>query len=191
MLVLPGALLSSATKLCGLLLVELPPDLETLPPRPSRKTPQTPLRQWPLSKVLRLSVPVRGMAARTVIEPVTAHLPLRFHPLSVCENAMAVSYAGVIIQLHPLAGIDSARSPRFSDDALSYVSLRRAQLAASGTAGRNLLARRRACSTHTWVARISRSIGNSDTTGKVRLWQVRVWGGCTLGNHHGRSSACP
>ena len=145
--------------------------------------------QWPLSKAARLSVPVRGMAARTVLEPVTAHLPLRFHPLSACENAVAVSYAGVVIQLRPLAGIDSARSPLFSDDALSYVSFRRVQLATNGTAGRNLLARRRACSTHAWVARVSRSIGNSDTTGKVRLWQVRVWGGNTFGNHHGRSIA--
>ncbi len=103
--------------------------------------------QWPLSKAARLSDPVRGMAARTVLEPVTAHLPLRFHPLSACENAMAVSYARVVIQLRPLAGIDSARSPLFSDDAPPYVSFRRAQLATYGSAGRNLLARRRACST--------------------------------------------
>ena len=38
---------------------------------------------------------------------------------------------------------------------------------------------------HTRVARVSRLIGNSDTTGKVTLWQVRVWGGTALSNKPG------
>jgi hypothetical protein len=42
--------------------------------------------------------------------------------LNHCENAIAASNAGVIPQLHPGAGIDSARLLLFSGDALSYVS---------------------------------------------------------------------
>ena len=38
---------------------------------------------------------------------------------------------------------------------------------------------------HTRVACVSRLIGNSDTTGKVTLWQVRFWGGTALSNEHG------
>ena len=90
----------------------------------------------------------------------------------------------LISQLHPVAGIDSARLLLFSGDALSYVSFRRAQPGKNGTAGRNFLAPRRACSTHIRVARVSRLIGNSDTTAEDMpvasgLWGVEVTcGGC-------------
>ena len=46
----------------------------------------------------------------------------------------------------------------------------------NGSDGRNLLAPRRACSTHARVARVSRLIGNSDTTAKPYPWQVDVCG---------------
>jgi hypothetical protein len=52
-----------------------------------------------------------------------------FHHLTLCENALAVSFAGVVHPLHPLAGIDSARLLLFSGDAISYMSNRRAQSA--------------------------------------------------------------
>jgi hypothetical protein len=39
---------------------------------------------------------------------------------------------------------------------------------------------------HTRVARVSRLIGNSDTTGKVPLWQVEVWWGTAFGNEAGK-----
>ena len=39
--------------------------------------------------------------------------------------------------------------------------------------GEVCLARRRACSTHARVARVSRLIGNSDSTAKPAAWQVR------------------
>jgi hypothetical protein len=58
---------------------------------------------------------------------------------------------------------------------LSYMSYRRAQTGKNGTGGRNFLAPRRACSTHIRVARVSRLIGNSDTTAKICLWQVALW----------------
>jgi hypothetical protein len=51
----------------------------------------------------------------------------RFHHSTLCENALAVSFAGVVHQLHPLAGIDSARLLLSSGDAISYVSNCRAQ----------------------------------------------------------------
>jgi len=48
----------------------------------------------------------------------------------------------------------------------------------------DLLALRRACSPHTRVACVSRLIGNSDSTGKVTLWQEGVRGGTALSNKH-------
>jgi len=65
-----------------------------------------------------------GNSARTLSASVGARQPLWFHPLSLFENAIAASYAGVVNQLHPTAGLDPARPLLFSDDALSYVSLR-------------------------------------------------------------------
>ncbi len=56
------------------------------------------------------------------------------NPLNLCENAIAALYAGVVNQLHPTAGIFSAQPLLFSGDALSYVSLRRAQLDNNQTA---------------------------------------------------------
>jgi len=96
--------------------------------------------------------------------------------LNHCDNALAASNAGVISQLHPITGIDSARLLLFSGDALSYMSYRRAQTGKNGTGGRNFFAPRRACSTHIRVARVSRLIGNSDTTAKTCLWQEGVLG---------------
>jgi hypothetical protein len=79
---------------------------------------------------------------------------------------------GAVHPLHPFAGIDSARLLLLSDDALSYVSPRHAQSALIWILRTNVLALRRACSTHNWVARVSRSIGNFDTTAKPLRWQV-------------------
>ena len=44
--------------------------------------------------------------------------------------------------------------------------------------------------THAWVACVSRLIGNSDTTGKVSLWQVQVLGGTAFGNKAGKLQEC-
>jgi len=57
----------------------------------------------------------------------------------------------------------------------------------NGTVKRNAIALRRACSTLTRVARVSRSIGNSDSTGKPYPWQVAVLGGSVFGNSCGKA----
>jgi hypothetical protein len=50
-----------------------------------------------------------------------------FQPLSLLENAIAASSAGVVNQLHPAAGVFPAQPLLFSENALSYVSLHHAQ----------------------------------------------------------------
>ena len=55
------------------------------------------------------------------------------------DHALAASNAGVIPQLHPVTGTDSARLLLISGGALSYVSFRRAQTGKNGTDERNLL----------------------------------------------------
>jgi len=50
-----------------------------------------------------------------------------FHHSTLCENALAVLFAGVVHPLHPLAGIDSARLLLSSGDAISYMSNGRTQ----------------------------------------------------------------
>jgi hypothetical protein len=62
-----------------------------------------------------------------IFEPADAPPGACFHHLTLCENALAALFAGVVHPLHPLAGIDSARLPLFSGDAISYVSNRRTQ----------------------------------------------------------------
>lgn len=101
-----------------------------------RKTPQTWLSALPSSKSGAAVSFDAGKRHGTVIAP----QPLWFHSLSLCENAIAASYAEAVNQPHPIAGIDSAKPLLFSDDALSYASLRRAQPDENATAGRNLLA---------------------------------------------------
>ena len=126
------------------------------------------------------------MAKQAVNKPANSPQSPLSHLLNHCDNALAASNTGVIPQLHPIPGIDSARLLLFSGDALSYMSYRRAQTGKNGTGGRNFLAPRRACSTHIRVARVSRLIGNSDTTAKICLWQVALWWqGVTCGGSRG------
>ena len=61
---------------------------------------------------------------------------LWFNPLSLLENAIAALSVGAVNQLHPTAGVFPAQPLLFSENALSYVSLRRAQLDRNQTAGR-------------------------------------------------------
>jgi hypothetical protein len=56
--------------------------------------------------------------------------------LSLYENAIAASFAGVVNQLHSTAGSFPAQLLLFSENALSYVSLHRTQLDSNQTAGR-------------------------------------------------------
>jgi hypothetical protein len=107
------------------------------------------------------------------LQPADAPSGACFHHSTLCENALAALFAGVVHPLHPLAGIDSARLLLFSGDAISYMSNRRTQ---STLKDLNCLAML-LCSTasllypYAWVARVSRLIGNSDTTAKAHHWQ--------------------
>jgi hypothetical protein len=96
-----------------------------------------------------------------------------FHHSTLCENALAASCAGVVHQLHPLAGIDAARLLLFSGDAISYVSKRSAQsnLNDLNCTGDVSLLNGELALPVSWVARVSRLIGNSDTTAKAHHWQ--------------------
>jgi len=49
---------------------------------------------------------------------------------------LPLQYAGAFNQLHPTAAVFPAQPLLFSENALSYVSLRRAQLDRNQTAGR-------------------------------------------------------
>jgi hypothetical protein len=62
-----------------------------------------------------------------MFEPADAPPGVCFHHSTLCENALAALFAGVVYPLYPLAGIDSARPLLFSGDAISYVSNHRAQ----------------------------------------------------------------
>ncbi len=93
--------------------------------------------------------PIRA-PRQTALQPANA-LPCAYsHHLTLCENALAASFAGVVHPLHPLAGIDSARLLLFSGDAISYVSNCRTQSTSlrSKLFGDCFFALRRACSTH-------------------------------------------
>jgi hypothetical protein len=88
--------------------------------------------------------------------------------MSPCENAIAASNAGVVNQLSPTAGRFPAQPLLFSEDALSYISLRHAQLDRNQTAGRCFPGS--AANTLYPIPRVacvSRLIGNSDSTGKA------------------------
>ena len=61
---------------------------------------------------------------------------LWFQPMSLLENAIAFLSAGVVNQPHPTAGVFPAQPLLFSENALSYVSFRHAQLDRNQTAGR-------------------------------------------------------
>ncbi len=107
-----------------------------------------------------------------IFEPTDAPPGAYFHHLTLCENALAALFAGVVHLLHPLAGIDSARPLLFSGDAISYMSNGRTQSTLNDL---NCLAMF-LCSTASLlypcrVARVSRLIGNSDTTAKAHHWQ--------------------
>ena len=79
----------------------------------------------------------------------------------------------MVHQLHQLTGFDSARPLLFSGDAISYVSNRRAQstLKRSQLIGDVSLLYGELALPMLWVARVSRLIGNSDTTAKAQHWQ--------------------
>jgi hypothetical protein len=114
-----------------------------------------------------------ALLVRPHLQPADAPSGACFHHSTLCENALAALFAGVVYPLHPLAGIDSARLLLFSGDAISYMSNRRTQ---STLKDPNCLAMF-LCSTasllypYAWVARVSRLIGNSDTTAKAYHWQ--------------------
>ena len=79
---------------------------------------------------------LRGSAACTVLEPAPRINFCESNPLSLCENVIAASNAGVVNRLNPTAGRFPAQPLLFSENALSYVSLRHAQLDRNQTAGR-------------------------------------------------------
>jgi hypothetical protein len=56
-----------------------------------------------------------------IFEPADAPSGACFHQSTLCENALAALYAGVVYPLHPLAGVDSARPLLFSGNAISYL----------------------------------------------------------------------
>ena len=87
-------------------------------------------------------------------------------------NAIAASLAGAKFRSFRSPGSIRRGLSNFSDDALSYVSLRPAPSTSIWNCGACWLAGRRACSSHTGVARVSRLIGNSDTTANRFWWQV-------------------
>ena len=62
-----------------------------------------------------------------IFEPAVALPGAYFHHSTLCENALAALFAGVVHPLHPLAGIHSARLLLSSGDAISYMSNRRTQ----------------------------------------------------------------
>jgi hypothetical protein len=103
---------------------------------------------------------------RAAKQPLDAPPCACFHHSTLCENALAASCAGVVHLLYPLAGIDSARLLLFSGDAISYVSKHRAQLADKPLSlpGDVSLLDGELALPMSWVARVSRLIGNSDTT---------------------------
>ncbi len=90
---------------------------------------------------------------------------------------------GVVNQLHPVAEIQSARPLLFSGDALPYVSLSpRTFLLDQILPGEDCLLGGELALPDSRVARVSRLIGNSDTTAKQKAWQVWVSGGSLFGN---------
>jgi hypothetical protein len=115
---------------------------------------------------------VLALLARPHLQPADAPSGAYFHQSTLCENALAALYAGVVHPLHPLAGVDSARLLLFSGNAISYMSNRRTQCILKNL---NCLAMF-LCSTASLlypcrVARVSRLIGNSDSTAKAHHWQ--------------------
>jgi hypothetical protein len=61
------------------------------------------------------------------LQPADALPGACFHHSTLCENALAALFAGVVHPLHPLAGIHSARLLLSSGEAISYMSNRRTQ----------------------------------------------------------------
>jgi hypothetical protein len=113
-----------------------------------------------------------GASCQAHLQPADAPPGACFHQSTHCENALAALYAGVVYPLHPLAGVDSARLLLFSGNAISYMSNCRTQCTLRAL---NCLAMF-LCSTASllypcWVARVSRLIGNSDSTAKAHHWQ--------------------
>jgi hypothetical protein len=108
--------------------VREPPDFCLNSFRPEEITRHIPGSAQPSSKVvLPLAFTRIGTSDQAVLQPADAPPCACFHHSTLCENALAASFAGVVHPLHPLAGIDSARLLLFSGDAISYVSNRRAQ----------------------------------------------------------------
>jgi hypothetical protein len=80
-----------------------------------------------------------------------------------------------LLELIPINGIDTAR-PGFSQVMPFLCELSPGESGKERTSRRSLLARRRACSSRTVEKRVSRLIGNSDTTAKASGWQVALAG---------------
>lgn len=76
-------------------------------------------------------------------------------------------------QLYPVVRIGTVRPALSSGDALPYGSLRRSPPIKVRQAGSSILLQRRAFTAQLRVVRISRLIGNSDTTACCTGWQVR------------------
>jgi len=70
---------------------------------------------------------VLALLAWPWLQPADAPSGACFHHSTLCENALAALFAGVVHPLHPLAGIHSARLLLFSGDAISYMSNYRTQ----------------------------------------------------------------
>jgi hypothetical protein len=121
-----------------------------------------------------LSLPLHaGAAIRLQSAPATPPVFSRFQPFNLWENATAASRAGAVTPLHPVARIYSARPLLFSDDALSFVSLRCAFICFEpGPANEVACSAASLLSPSHRVARVSRLIGKFDTTLKAVPWQV-------------------
>ena len=135
--------------------------------RPGENSRQFPGSAQPSSNaVLPLGSMSAGISVQAILRPADASSVRASTTRPSLENALAASCAGVVHQLHPLAGIDSARLLLFSGDAISYVSKSSAQSSLNDlncTGDVSLLNGELALPV-SWVARVSRLIGNSDTT---------------------------
>ncbi len=108
------------------------------------------------------------------------------------KNARAVWYAKTSQQLCPVVRIGTVWPALSSGDALpmgAFVTRGQSMVQAGG---RNFLPQRRAFTAHFWVVRISRLIGNSDTTASCIVWQVASsWESGTIGTSITRTDSAP
>ncbi len=88
------------------------------------------------------------------------------------KNAPAAWYAKTSQQLCPVVRIGTVWQALSSGDALPMGAFATRGQSMVQAGGRNFLPQRRAFTAHFWVVRISRLIGNSDTTASCTVWQV-------------------